>query len=205
MSYIKSPVQILTRKIISKDEALKIDYPVIIGMEDKSVMEKMNKKIKELVYELIKQQGYYEQENMTMNGWYEIKTNERGVLSISIGNYAYPYHAAHGMTVIKSLNFNISTGKNFELYELFKPNSNFVKEISEMIELQIKERGITLLDTFKGISPNQDYYIADKCLVVYFQLYEIAAYVYGILDFPISIYSIQNIIDNDGLLGVMLM
>jgi hypothetical protein len=35
-------------------------------------------------------------------------------------------------------------------------------------------------------------------------LYEIAAYVYGILYFPISVYEIQDIITEDGPLGKML-
>jgi len=49
---------------------------------------------------------------MTVQGWYEIKTNEKGVLSLSIGNYTIAYPAAHGLTIIKSLTFDISTAKS---------------------------------------------------------------------------------------------
>jgi hypothetical protein len=56
---------------------------------------------------------------------------------------------------------------------------------------------------FKGISPEQDYYIADKALVLFFQLYELTAYAYGFPYFPISIYDLQTIIDEQGPLGKM--
>ncbi len=204
MSYIKNPVQIAVRRIVSKDEKLKVDYPVALGLENTTVMEKINNNIKALVYRLIEQQGYYEQEDMTIDGWFEIKNNQRGILSLSIGNYAYPYHAAHGMTVIKSLTFDIETGKSYDLSELFKPDSNYVSVLSDIVAAQIKERDIGLLSEFKGISPNQDFYIADKSLVLYFQLYELAPYVYGLLHFPISGYNIQDIIKEDGPMGIMI-
>jgi hypothetical protein len=68
---------------------------------------------------------------------------------------------------------------------------------------QIVERKIQLITDFTVIKPNQDYYIADKSLVIYFQLYEITPYVYGFPMFPISVYDIQNIIDEMGPLGRM--
>ena len=46
---------------------------------------------------------------------------------------------------------------------------------------------------------NCDYYIADLTLVFYSSKYiEITPYVYGIPYFPISIYSIEDIIDENG-------
>jgi len=86
---------------------------------------------------------------MTVQGWYEIKTNEKGVLSLSIGNYTIAYPAAHGLTIIKSLTFDISTGKEYRLEELFKPGSDYVGTLSKIIERQIKEREIPILGEFK--------------------------------------------------------
>ena len=117
--------------------------------------------------------------------------------------YYYAYQAAHGMTIVKSLTFDIKTGRTYKLSSLFKPDSNYVKVLSDIISLQIKVREIPLLDDFKGIDPEQDYYIADKSLVVYFQLYEITPYVYGLPYFPISVYELQDIIRDEGALGRM--
>ncbi|MFB4475682.1 RsiV family protein, partial [Oceanobacillus caeni] len=56
---------------------------------------------------------------------------------------------------------------------------------------------------FTKIEPNQYFYIADKTLVIYFQLYELAPYAFGFPMFPISVYDIQDIIDEEGPLGRM--
>lgn len=203
MSFIQNPVQIITRKIVTPNQDLDIAYPVVVGMANQAVQYRINHQILALVHKLIVDQGYYREPRTTIQGWYEVKTNERGVLSLSIGNYAYTYMAAHGLTVIKSLTFDVQSGKNYELSELFKPGSDYVKVLSDMIRVQIKERDIPVLDEFQGIAPDQDYYIADKCLVIYFQLYDITPYVFGFPFFPICVYKIQDIIRENSPLDKM--
>jgi hypothetical protein len=90
------------------------------------------------------------------------------------------------------------------LNELFKPNSNYTTILSEEVKQQIKERDMLLLSEFKGISPQQDYYIADKALVLFFQLYELTAYAFGFPYFPISVYDVEHIVDEESPLGKML-
>jgi len=202
MSNIQLPLQLITRKITKPN--LEVFYPVIVAGTNPNAMQKMNQQIYNLVNKLIIDQGYYQSPQTTsVTGYYEIKTNERGVLSLTVINYTYKQFAAHGLTIIKSLNFDINTGRNYQLFELFKPGSDYQKKLSGIIERQIKERDIPLLDEFKGVSPTQDYYIADKALVIYYQLYDLTAYVYGFPHFPISVYEIQDIINENALLGVM--
>ncbi|UUZ84241.1 DUF3298 and DUF4163 domain-containing protein [Paenibacillus sp. P26] len=137
-----------------------------------------------------------------MTGFYEIKTNERGVLSLSIFNYAYS-GGAHGLTLQKSLTFDVQTGNLYGLYDLFFHGIDYVKSLSDLIQQQIQGRRLPLLSEFRGIRPDQDFYIADKALVVYFQVNEITAYVYGFQYFPISVYQIQDMI-NERPLGTMM-
>jgi len=136
-----------------------------------------------------------------MLGYYEIKNNQRDVLSFTFSNYAYYYQAAHGMTYINSLTYDLQKQKACTLEDLFKPNSNYVERLSTLIQEQINERDIPVINEFTQIAPNQDYYIADRSLVIYFQLYELAPYAFGFPMFPISVYAIQDIIDEDGPLG----
>lgn len=201
---IKKPVTIKTMKIYKPN--IDMFYPVVEGLKDVGVQKSINQTIMNLVNELIKESGYYDNPAYTsITGGYEIKTNEKGILSLSIIIYWYAYHAAHGMTVIKSLTFDIDTGKSYSLNELFKPGADYVKVLSAIVDVQIKERNIDLLDPpFKGIRPDQDYYIADLSLVLYFQLYEITPYAAGFQYFPISVYQIQDIIDEKGPLGRMI-
>jgi hypothetical protein len=143
---------------------------------------------------LIREQGkYLTSANFQMIGHYEIKTNERGILSLILTNYAISVPSAHGMTLAKALTFDVNTGKQYALRELFAPGSDYVTVLSDQIRLQIRERDIQTLQPFTAISPNQDYYLADKALIIFFQLYEITPYYYGFPMFPISVYSVQSI------------
>lgn len=208
MSVTNLPVRIRTLRFVKP--RLKAYYPAVCGMRSLFIQRKINKEILNLVNLLIREQGYYVNPRTTIDGTFELKTNELGVLSLSIINYAFS-GGAHGLTIIKSLSFNVKTGSVSSLAELFKPGSidapppqNYVDRLSNIVARQIKERDLPLLNEFTSISPDQDYYIADKCLVLYFQLYELAPYAYGFPYFPISVYEIQDIVAEDSLLGRMI-
>lgn len=197
------PVMIQTR-IIDQNGML-IYYPQVYGLANDKIQKKINQEIFAAVNYLMEQQHELQDFNYfnEIIGLYEIKTNERNILSISFTNYAISEHAAHGLTIMKSLTFNVQTGKTYSLAELFKPNSNYVEVFSNLISKQIKARDIPLLEPFTKIQADQDFYIADKSLVIYFQAYEITAGYLGFPMFPISVYTLENIIKETGPLGIM--
>lgn len=195
------PIEIKTLKLDMN--RLEIYYPQIYGLENIYVEDRMNNLILEAMYNQIAQQGYYENPETYINGTWELKNNDKGILSLTLINYAFS-GGAHGLTIVKGLTFDIKNGRLYELKDLFKPDSNYIKVLSEEVEEQIEDRNIQILEEFKSIKPNQDFYIADLSLTIFFQEYEIAPYSYGILYFPISIYEIQDIIDENGPLGIMI-
>jgi hypothetical protein len=199
------PLPVSIQTMVLKQHGTTIYYPQVFGLENTNVQQSINQTIYQLTQHLVQQQ--YQQQGADsfteMLGTFEIKTNERNVLSLSLTNYAIAYHYAHGLTIIKSLTFDTETGKSYKLKDLFKPNSNYIEVLSKNVQKQINERNIPLLDKFTGISPDQDFYIADKSLVLYFQLYEITAYYIGLPMFPISVFDLQDIINEDGPLGRM--
>ncbi|WP_141432118.1 DUF3298 and DUF4163 domain-containing protein [Bacillus sp. 03113] len=185
------PTQIAVQRI--KQPRLDVYVPVVYGLANQSAQTKINQQIMKTVRELIQKQGYYENPQTEITGFFELKTNERGVLSLTIEHYSFS-GGAHGMTYIIGLTFNVESGDKYKLADLFKPDSHYVEVLSKIVGQQIKERDIFIFEPFKSIHPNQDYYIADKSLVLYYQLYELTAYAYGFPYFPISIYDIQDII-----------
>ncbi|WHX80573.1 DUF3298 and DUF4163 domain-containing protein [Priestia flexa] len=197
---ITLPLLVYSQRIVKPK--LDVVYPVIHGMANQAVQYKMNAKLLKRTNELIVQQGYGENPDTTETGYYELKNNQRDVLSLTLINYAFS-GGAHGLTVVVAITFNTKNGKVYKLKDLFKPDSNYVKCLSELVENQIKERDIMVLGEYTGINPNQDFYIADKSLVLFYQLYDLAPYAYGIPYFPISIYDIQDIIADEGPLGQM--
>ncbi|PYI53854.1 DUF3298 and DUF4163 domain-containing protein [Paenibacillus flagellatus] len=169
--------------------------PRVVQAPNAAAQVRMNNAIAGQIQSMLRQLGYTQHPHTTeINGFYEIKTNERGLLSVALNVYGYTEHAAHGLTLIRSLTFDTSTGKAYTLGELFASGSGYVKRISDIVKAQIAERGIQTLAPFASIRPDQDYYVADKALVVYFQLYEITPYVFGFPMFPISVYSLQDLI-----------
>ena len=198
----KFPVRIETASHLAPN--VQIYYPQVAGLADLGAQERINRAIHSDAGQLYRWQMATQIEgNTAMQGWYEIKTNERGVLSLIQANYAYTPPMAHGMTLAKSLTFSVATGKAYGLGELFKPGSPYVERISANIKEQIRQRELPTLNGFAGIRPDQDYYIADKALVVYFQLYEISPYYVGLPMFPISVYELGDILAEGGPLEAM--
>ncbi|QDP41919.1 DUF3298 and DUF4163 domain-containing protein [Radiobacillus deserti] len=197
------PVNIKT-EVITGGPSKNVFYPQVTGMKNESFQSYMNQQIVDLTQALIDlQYGNMPSTVEEVIGEYEVKNNQRQVLSLSHSNYTYHRQAAHGMTYIKSLTFDLKEEGLCSLKGLFKPGSDYVQRLSTIIKAQIEERDIQLLEPFTEINPNQDYYIADKAIVIYFQLYDITPYVFGFPMFPISVYEIQDIIEEDGPLGRM--
>ncbi len=193
------PVVIKTHRI--KKKRLDVEYPVVIDLANKYV-DYINSVLVGIVNALIGKTGYYEDDKTEVTGRYHVRTNEKGVLSISIEMYWFS-GGAHGMTILESVTFDVNTGRIYRLADLFKENVNYIGVLSEIIKRQIHERDIPLLVDFTAIKPNQDYYIENRTLNIYFQLYELAAYVYGFVTFPIPTSEIKDIIRKKGPLDIL--
>ncbi|MCD9020487.1 DUF3298 and DUF4163 domain-containing protein [Cohnella sp. NL03-T5] len=193
------PIRI--RKMTAKN--VKINVPYVTGGTTSAAANALNKTIASANQALLKAQGFPSKDIQEMDGTFEIKTNERGVLSLSLLNYAFT-GGAHGNTLQKSLTFDANTGRSYTLGQLFKKGSNYEPRLNAIIQAQIKARQLPLLVEYPGITPDQDFYIADKSLVIYFPLYAIVPYAWGFPYFPISVFDIQDIIDEEGPLGILM-
>ncbi|HEY8422585.1 MAG TPA: DUF3298 domain-containing protein [Thermoclostridium sp.] len=194
MLLIKRPVDIIIR--VYRRPNITMLYPQVTGHENVNAIALMNLKIRNAVMELIKSLDQPDLKT-TIDGSFEIKNNQRGVLSILLIGMA-DFGGAHPMTVTKSLTMDTGTGEDYSLNQLFNPG--YMDIINAEIRRQIKERDIPILDSFKGISPDQDYYVSDHTIVIYYQLYELSPYAAGFPYFPIPLYMLSNVIPDNGLL-----
>lgn len=202
MELNRLPVTVMTRTI--KNPSTTIYYPQLSGLSNQQAELQINRSLLQTVQGLIhEQQRVQVQGNTQMQGSYEIKNNQRGIFSATLNNYAYTPQMAHGMTFLGSVSADVDTGKIFSLRDLFKPGSDYIKILSDMIKAQIKQRQIPTLGNFTTIKPDQDFYLADKTLVIYFQLYEITPYYVGFPMFPISVYDLEPIINEAGPLSIL--
>lgn len=198
------PVAIETHEY--RNNGTVIYYPQIVEHSDLHVEHKINHQIEQAAFQLAtaqkKQQGFDTFDQMI--GLYEIKTNERNVFSLTLTNYAIHAQAAHGLTLMNGLNFNMSSGKNWRLSDQFIPGSDYETQLTMLVNEQIGNRDFPVFDDPITISSDQDYYIADKAIVLFYQLYDISPYYVGLPMFPISVYDIEELLADDSLLSRML-
>lgn len=110
---------------------------------------------------------------------------------ISLYNDYYEYlGGAHGMTTRTSYTIDKEKEKLINLKELFVQGYKYGDIINKKIKEDIGKNPENYFDSgkeFKGISENQGFYIEDDNLVIYYQLYDIAPYVFGIPEFKIPL------------------
>ncbi|MFZ5646341.1 MAG: DUF3298 domain-containing protein [Bacillota bacterium] len=198
--------QIVEKKI--EQNGIDIVYPQVTGLPDEDVQEKVNRAVEERVYALIAAQRVWPDSAglkiSEMTGTYKIEANKNGILSVRLENYIFPEHAAHGLTMVKSVTVDLETGKVYTLRDLFLRGTDYIIVLNQMIRQQFKERDIPMINGFRGITVNQDYYLTPKNLVIYFQTYEYTPYYVGIPEFEIPYRTIINYIDPEGPIGRLL-
>jgi len=202
---VMSPVNVQT--FVAKSTTATIYYPQIYLPEHLPTAQSINHLICDIVNGLIEKQ-YKEQDTDEfgeMIGTFEVKANERNILSITFMNYAIIPFAAHGLTFMESLNVNVKSGKVYELSDLFKSGSNYQRRLTNIINKQIKERQLDVFspDGIDTIPSDQRFYLTDQTLVIYFQQYDIAPYYVGLPLFPIPIYELEDIVSDHGPLDIL--
>lgn len=191
------PVQIASHPVRMDSPKIDLVYPQVTGLANPAAQSAINLEIATEFALLVQQLGYGNQNLVEMVGYYEVKTNERGILSILLTIYSFT-GGAHGLTQAKGLTFDVLTGKRYRLGNLFKPDSGYAGVLSGIIGGLIEEWEVPVLEPFESISPDQDFYLADHSLIVFFQLYELTPYVYGFPYFPIPLKSLEPIIADSG-------
>jgi hypothetical protein len=174
-------------------------YPQLEGIRDIGIQKSVNDKLK--ILSQVKDIPSDVQLEYSYTGDFSIEFFKKNLLVLELDGYEYYFGAAHGMPTKTYPHIDLITGKFYELKDLFKTDSNYVKVISDIIGEQIKnneEYSYVFPDAYKGISANQPFYVSEKYLYIYFTPYEIAPYAAGFPTFKIPYSEIMNIINVDG-------
>lgn len=197
-----APVTITTREIKQEKTNIAVDLkiPVISGMKNQAVQNKINSQLAEDAENFagqIEKQADEEIPQMKKSGLvvdrytartsYEVTYHRNRLLSIPIMFMQYT-GGAHGLEVKRAYNFDLTNGKNLTLEDLFKPGTDYKGIINAEIRKQIQanpDKYFSGQNGFRGIKDDQDYFLSGDALVVYFQEYEIAPYAAGCPEFKI--------------------
>lgn len=203
-------VDVVTQTLKENYKGINFDikYPEV-NLSDEHVKNKINASLKQSVYDFKKYiEDIYNETNSLYSGdadksldtfdyegssefEYEIVGN---ILSIKM-KYVQFTGGAHPMTHVRGFNFDLKTGNDLKLEEIF--NDKGKKEYIDLINKEImnvinKNPDNYFVEEFKGIGNNTEYYLTKDGLNVFFQLYEIAPYSAGIPEFLIPYSKIKD-------------
>lgn len=144
--FAQGRLKLVPEKVRLQSESLHYDidvkYPQIVG-EDNPNYEKANQLIKALATEkyqwplnLSKEEMRTDQEKHpgtfnSVNVDYEISIATDSFLSLFFIGYSYGIGAAHAVQESVSVNYDLTSGRQLKLADLFKPGSNYLEFISE--------------------------------------------------------------------------
>jgi hypothetical protein len=133
------------------------------------------------------------------------------LLSLNFIIYTYYLGAAHPNSEILTLNYDLQTGKQIFLSDIFQKNSGYLKKISDYSISVLKKRFNVGTDPDmamirEGASAKPENYksfnLTGQDLVVIFQDYQVAPHVAGPQEVKIPLQSLKNIL-NHGFSGLM--
>lgn len=130
-------------------------------------------------------------------GQTEVTLDAHDVLSITMQYSGYHPPMAHPAHLMTSLTVDLRTGQIYRLPDLFE-GDDYVEVISAEVARQIAVKDIVLFEEFVRIAPEQSFYLTPTALVVYYQVYEIAPYVFGFPQFEIPYDMLADIAKKDG-------
>lgn len=119
---------------------------------------------------------------------YKVPYDKNNIISIILTKYQFT-GGAHGMTFLDAFNYNLLDGEKLKLQDLFKKDIDYEKIINDFINYEISKNQDKYFkgeDGFKGIAKNQNFYLEEDGIVIYFSLYEIAPYYVGIPTFKLK-------------------
>ncbi|WP_127540046.1 WG repeat-containing protein [Paenibacillus illinoisensis] len=174
-------------------------YPQVEGLTDQAAQLALNLKLRNLSQ--VKPIPPDQKLDYSYTGDFDITFYQQQLLQLQLTGYNYPFGAAHGMPTMIYAIINLSSGQLYELKDLFKPNSDYVKVLSQIVGDQIKndpQYSYVFPDTYEGISPDQPFFVTADALHLYFNPYEIAPYAAGFPTFTIPFVQIRDIINTEG-------
>lgn len=205
---VQPEVKVSTKEVKDSEEAYKINLqiPVLEGTSSIEIQTAINTLIEKdaLAFaEEIKSQGLESAEHSKKQGWevrpyeastsYKVTYKQKNIVSIACTYYRDTL-GAHGNSEIKTFNFDLSTGKQLVLKDLFYENESYLSIINGEIQKQIKLNSTEYFSEkdqgFVSIRSDQPFGIEDGNVIIYFDPYEIAPYSTGAPQFklPFSLF-----------------
>ena len=208
-----SPINISFNELKYSNEYINVDIKTpIVNYSNKEIGKKINSILKGDIIsfknqiEISAEESFKESKKHSFQfipyeaiAIYETTFKNSKILSIPITFYTYT-GGAHGNTIKEPYNFDLSTGNKIRLNNIFKENFDYKPLLKEYIKSTIEEDPDIFFDDAMSVidklDNNQKFYITNENLVVYYDLYEIAPYSSGIIEFKIPLAELKPYLNN---------
>lgn len=183
-------------------EMIDCKYPQVTGLKDVKVQSRINTLIYSKAFEHERRalvdmslEKNHRGKSLRYLSEYKITNNlNKNLVSIRFNESAFISGSAHPNDEIKSITIDLRDGKVYRLKDLFTENSDYRSRMDKFIHEEIQKKGLQLLKGFEGIEEEQDFYITDEEIVVYYQEYVYTPHSYGALVFSIPRSLVSDII-----------
>ncbi|KAA9006306.1 DUF3298 domain-containing protein [Paenibacillus spiritus] len=175
-------------------------YPKVRGISDEKASEEVNRRLRELSIPR-DSPGEPGQGDSSYTGDFDVVYFHKNLLVLELNGYRMPYGAAHGMPTRIYTPLNLRTGRFYTLSDLFKPEAPYTRRLGEIVGRQIAndpQYSYVFPDSYKGIAPDQPFYVDSGALYLVFAPYEIAPYAAGFPVFRIPFAEIMGLISTEG-------
>jgi hypothetical protein len=133
---------------------------------------------------------------------YALLSPPGNLLSLKLDIYSYIDGAAHPNTTSKTVTYNLETGADISLEQLFQAGSNYLQVISDYCKAQLVTRDIGFDSSVTGADPApenfQNWNVTADDLLITFDAYQVAAYAAGPQLVTIPYAVLKSIIDPQG-------
>ncbi len=178
-------------------------YPVATGMKDTVVQARINEAIQAGLGTVT----VSEPEVDETTGMAYVETVEGGWSAWRVGNvlvveqssYWYALGAAHGMPGIETMHFDMGTGRQIGLTDLFGQDmaqqafSLMAERVNETITLEMEEVGY-FVESIE-VTPDRPFRLTQEGVVLIWGPYEIASYAAGFREFTIPWDALEGVLD----------
>ena len=204
VSVKENDITIKTINETTTDQSIDItlQYTQISGLADRTVQDKINALVKQEA-DAAKNEGlsYIKEfpDNPSGNKYqvyfdYRIKYDQDNLLSIVLMDYQFA-GGAHGDTIQTSYTFDLKTGAEYGMKDLFTKDSSYTSLFNDLVKTEIKARELYELAPFESIAEDQAYYLENSGVTVYFEPYEYFPHAAGIQTFTANYDTLKDMLD----------
>ncbi|GAE88948.1 hypothetical protein [Acetivibrio straminisolvens] len=145
-------------------------YPVIKDLIDKRIEDKINSTISARIEDYRSLVSVSEEFGLeeTMTVWYEVPFRSKEKLSIKFYIQSHIKQEDYTDITIDTYNFDLNSGEDIPLADLFKLKT-YKDKLNSILQVKFNELDVKTNKQFAGLDEDQDYYLKDDKLVIYYQ------------------------------------